>query len=145
MPNATNERLRQILSSETNLADLFIIKALERILLELDVNAEDEILDDMLPSAPNTQLVMFGHEIGVYSGLNRTTLKAKFKRDGINPLTDADVDAIFTALGVTTGTAFGGPQAAAAPSKEEDAEEKPKASASPKKAAAKKDEDKEKE
>ena len=109
MPNATNERLHQILSAQTNVVDLFIIRALERILFELDPNAEDEILDDMLPDAPNTQAVMFGRQLGVYSGMSRTTLKAKFTKPDGSALTDADVDAIFAALGVTSGTSLAGP------------------------------------
>ncbi len=138
MPFASNERLRQILSAQTNLTDLFIIKALERILAELDVNAEDEILDSLIPQAPNTQVKMFGRWLGDYSGLNRQKIKDLFG------LSDADVDAIFAALGVTQGTAIPGPlgsgpssASGAAKAEEKPAAKKEEAKAEPKLAAKK--------
>jgi hypothetical protein len=116
MPFASNERLRQILSNQTNLTDLFIVKALEALLADIDPGLEDAILDELVPDAPNTQVKLFGREIGVYAGLDRTKLKAKFDRDQAgNPLTDDDVDDIFEALGVTTGTT--GPMGATSPQK----------------------------
>jgi hypothetical protein len=103
----TNERLRQmVFESVTDVRTKFIVEALA-VLLEsqVGVGAVDDILDELIPVAPNTQTVLFGHKLGDYSGMDRTTLKAKFTKPDGSALTDADVDDIFEALGVVSGTA----------------------------------------
>jgi hypothetical protein len=63
------------------------------------------ILTNLATELPkNTQTVLFGQKVGMYSGLTRTQIKEKFEKPGNIPLTDADVDEIFTALGVASGT-----------------------------------------
>ena len=106
----TAERLKDILENPTSFFQLFLIKALERI-LEGDVGpgTTDEILDEMLPATINSQLVMFGHKLGDYMGLDRTTIKAKFKKPDGSALSDANVDAIFAAAGIITGTSAPNP------------------------------------
>jgi len=105
----TAERLMDILDNQNSFFQLFIVKALERILNELNPAALDEILDAMLPATVNSQLVMFGHKLGDYMGLDRATIKNKFTKSDDSPLLDADVDAIFAAAGITTGTSLPGP------------------------------------
>ena len=133
MPVATNERLRQILSSQSTVTELFIIKALEAILANIDPTLEDQILDEFLPDTPAQQVVLFGRKLGVYSGLSRTKLKATFTRDGVNPLTDADVDDIFAAIGAVTGTAvpLGGGDGSSAEAKKSSESSDKKAAAKP--------------
>jgi hypothetical protein len=94
-----------VLSNQASLEQRFLFEALFRLLGEEEVN---EILDEMIPPAPAAQTMMFGRTLGTYSGLSRTRLKALYG------FTDEQVDAIFDALGVTTGRAAGGAEAAAA-------------------------------
>jgi hypothetical protein len=109
----TAERLKDILDNQNSFFELFLVKSLERILNELDPLALDEILDAMIPETVNSQLVMFGRKIGDYMGFDRATIKAKFKKPDGSALTDADVDDIFEAAGIITGTSapspMGGP------------------------------------
>jgi hypothetical protein len=103
----TNERLRQmVFESVTDVRTKFIVEALAA-LLESQVGAGtvDDILDELIPVAPNTQTVLFGRKLGDYSGMDRATLKDKFTKPDGSALLDVDVDTIFAALGVTTGTA----------------------------------------
>lgn len=101
----TNERLRQILDAQSTFVDLFMVKGMEALLeSQLGAGAVDDILDDMIPEEVSPQTVMFGHKLGDYSGLNRATIKAKFTKPDGSALLDADVDAIFAALGVVSGT-----------------------------------------
>jgi hypothetical protein len=104
----TNERLREmVFDSVVDVRTKFIVEALAALLeSQVGVGAVDDILDDLIPVAPNAQTVLFGRKIGDYSGMNRTTLKAKFTKPDGSALTDADVDDIFEALGVTSGTAL---------------------------------------
>jgi hypothetical protein len=138
----TAERLHDILGSQTNFYDLFVIRALERILEELNPAALDEILEEMLPTTINSQLVMFGHKLGDYMGLDRSTIKEKFTKPDGSALSDADVDDIFAAAGITTGTSIPGPVGsgpAKAQAMKQEAEHKEKAenkpAAAPKSAA----------
>ncbi len=101
----TNERIRQmVFDAQTNPTDKFIVLALEALLeSQVGAGATDAILDTFIPVAPTTQLVMFGHKLGDFSGLSRTQIKALFTKADGSALVDADVDAIFAALGATEG------------------------------------------
>ncbi len=113
----TNERIRSILSSQATYQERFIVQALME-LLESQVGAgtTDDIIDSFLPVSPTQQAVMFGRKLGDYSGLSRTKIKALFTKPDGSALDNDDVDDIFAALGVVTGTSAPNPLGGTAPS-----------------------------
>jgi hypothetical protein len=102
----TRERLRALLGSQASLEQWFIIRALEHIMDTVDPGSVNELLDELIPSAPVAQALYFGRPLSFYSGLSRTRMKA-----ADIGLTDAQVDAIFTALGIVSGMGASNPMA----------------------------------
>lgn len=100
----TRERLRAILGAQASLEQWFLIRALETLLGDAATNS---ILDELIPAAPAAQALYFGRPLGFYSGLSR----ARMKQADIG-LTDEQVDAVFEALGIVSGTGATNPAAA---------------------------------
>jgi hypothetical protein len=96
----TAERIKLMLDQRPSLIETFIIRALEKLLGPSDFNT---IVDELVPVTVSGQAIMFGHKLGEYSGLDRTTIKAKFTNADGEALTDDNVDDIFEALGVVEG------------------------------------------
>jgi hypothetical protein len=116
MPAVTNERIRQmVFDAKTDPTDKFIVLALQALLeSQVGAGATDTILDTFIPVGAAVQAVLYGHKLGDYAGLSRAQLKATFTFNDV-PLNDAQVDAIFTALGATTGLSTPNPFGGASP------------------------------
>lgn len=97
----TSERIKEILNNQPNFYNLFLVRALEELLGETAFNA---IIDEMVPETVNAQATLFGRKLGDYMGLDRATIKEKFTRPDGTALTDDDVDDIFAAAGIVSGT-----------------------------------------
>jgi hypothetical protein len=93
-----NQRLKDTFGTLTH-REQFIVECLARLVGDEGV---DEILDEILPQAPETEKIVFGKPLNFYAGLSR----ARLTQADIG-LTDEQVDEVYRELGVEDEKAGG--------------------------------------
>src|ERR1051326_2187622 len=109
--NLDRTRLKDILSKGASYESRFLYLAISTLLEEVvGAGTTDSLIDSLLPATP-TQLAAFGgYSLAFFAGLSRDRIKLIHRRDNGNLFSDADVDSIYTALGIVESESVSKPE-----------------------------------
>ena len=132
LTNLDRTRLKDILSKGASYESRFLYLAISTLLEEVvGAGTTDSLIDSLLPATP-TQLAAFGgYSLAFFAGLSRDRIKLIHRRDNGNLFSDADVDSIYTALGIVESESVSKPESVTKPENSEPKSSAPKASAKP--------------
>src|ERR1051326_426587 len=122
--NLDRTRLKDILSKGASYESRFLYLAISTLLEEVvGAGTTDSLIDSLLPATP-TQLAAFGgYSLAFFAGLSRDRIKLIHRRDNGNLFSDADVDSIYTALGIVESESVSKPESVSAKASEPESSE----------------------